>query len=115
NFDDQTVAQAAIFPEAEIDILIIEATRGDTPQSSDFTRGDEEHRFGQAVSRAFERGGCVLIPVFALGKTQEVLAMFHKLRREQVLGKFPIYVGGLSTKLTEIYDRHAVDTRRQLP
>lgn len=54
------------------------------------------------------------MPVFALGKTQEVLAMLYKFRREKLLGQFPIYIGGLSTKMTEIYDRRALTSRRQL-
>jgi Cft2 family RNA processing exonuclease len=114
NFDDQTIAQAAAFPEEKIDILLMECTRGDTPVAPTWSRTGEEQRFAQALLQAFERGGCLLIPVFALGKTQEVLAMLYKLRREKTLD-FPIYIGGLSTKMTEIYDRRAQLGRRQLP
>src|SRR5207237_2947656 len=67
------------------------------------------------IDHAFKRGGCVLIPVFALGKTQEALGMIYKFRREKLLGQFPIYIGGLSVKLTEIYDRRALTSRRLLP
>ena len=66
-----------------------------------------------AIEDAFTRGGCVLIPVFALGKTQEVLAILYKMRREKTLD-FPIYIGGLSSKISEIYDRRAQMGRRQL-
>ena len=114
NFDDQTIAQAAVFPEEKIDILIMECTRGDTPVPPTWSRASEEQRFARALENAFTRGGCVLIPVFALGKTQEVLAMLYKLRREKGLD-FPIYIGGLSSKITEIYDRRAQMGRRQLP
>jgi Cft2 family RNA processing exonuclease len=114
NFDDQTIAQAAVFPEENIDILIMECTRGDTPAPPTWSRASEEQRFARALENAFTRGGCVLIPVFALGKTQEVLAMLYKLRREKTLD-FPIYIGGLSSKITEIYDRRAQMSRRQLP
>jgi predicted metal-dependent RNase len=55
----------------------------------------------------------VLIPLFALGKTQEVLAMFYEFRRDNLLGLDPIYIGGLGTKLTEIYDKLARQTPRQ--
>jgi Cft2 family RNA processing exonuclease len=66
---------------------------------------------------AFDRGACVLVPVFALGKTQEVLAMLYKFRRQSRMfsGEFPIYIGGLSSKFTDIYDRREQMTRRQLP
>jgi Cft2 family RNA processing exonuclease len=115
NFDDQTIAQAAIFPEEKIDILIVECTRGDTPAPAAWTRAGEERRLAQAIERAFAGGGCVLIPVFALGKTQEILAMLYKFRREKLLGDFPIYIGGLSSKISETYDRRARMGRRQLP
>ena len=114
NFDDQTIAQAAVFPGEKIDILVMECTRGDTPVPATWSRASEEQRFMGAIQDAFARGGCVLIPVFALGKTQEVLAMLYKLRREKILD-FPIYIGGLSAKITEIYDRRAQMGRRQLP
>ncbi|HJX98564.1 MAG TPA: MBL fold metallo-hydrolase [Chthoniobacterales bacterium] len=114
NFDDQTIAQAAVFPGEKIDILVMECTRGDTPVPATWSRASEEQRFMGAIQDAFARGGCVLIPVFALGKTQEVLAMLYKLRREKILD-FPIYIGGLSAKITEIYDRRAQMGRRQFP
>ena len=40
--------------------------------------------------------------------------MFYKFRRERLLPEFPIYIGGLSSKMTDIYDRRASMTRRQL-
>jgi Cft2 family RNA processing exonuclease len=118
NFDDQTIMQTAVFPEEKIDVLIIECTRGDHAKLAGWTRAGEERRLAEALGRAFERGACVLIPVFALGKTQEVLAMLYKFRRESRMYSgpdFPIYIGGLSSKMTDIYDRRAHMTRRQLP
>jgi Cft2 family RNA processing exonuclease len=115
NFDDQTLTKGAAFPESGIDVLIIETTRGDSPLPAGFTREGEERRLAAAIDRAFQRGGCILMPVFALGKTQEALAMFYKFRREKLLREFPIYIGGLSTKMTEVYDRRAMTTRRLLP
>ena len=118
NFDDQTIMQAAVFPEEKIDVLFMECTRGDHAKLAGWTRAGEERRLAEALGRAFERGACVLIPVFALGKTQEVLAMLYKFRRESRMYSgpdFPIYIGGLSSKMTDIYDRRAHMTRRQLP
>jgi Cft2 family RNA processing exonuclease len=117
NFDDQTIMEAAIFPAEKIDVLIMECTRGDHAKPAGWTRAGEERRLAEALGDAFERDACVLIPVFALGKTQEVLAMLYRFRREfrKLSGEFPIYIGGLSSKMTDIYDRRARMTRRQLP
>ncbi len=117
NFDDQTIMQAAVFPEEKVDVLIMECTRGDHAKPVGWTRAGEERRLAEALGHAFERGAGVLIPVFALGKTQEILAMLYKFRREsrKLSGEFPIYIGGLSSKMTDIYDRRAHTTRRELP
>jgi len=102
NFDDQTIMEAAAFPEEKIDVLIMECTRGDHAKPARWTRADEERRLAEAIATAFNRRSCVLIPVFALGKTQEILAMLYKFRRERLLPEFPIYIGGLSSKMTDI-------------
>jgi len=115
NFDDQTIMEAAVFPEEKIDMLIMECTRGDHPKPEGWTRANEERRFSEALGAALERDACVLIPVFALGKTQEILAMLYKFRRQRLLPEFPIYIGGLSSKFTDIYDRRTHTTRRQMP
>jgi Cft2 family RNA processing exonuclease len=115
NFDDQTIMEAAVFPESKIDVLIMECTRGDYAKPAGWTREGEERRLAEVIATAFKRRSCVLIPVFAFGKTQEILAMLYKFRRERLLPDFPIYIGGLSSKMTDIYDRRAHMTRRQLP
>jgi len=95
-------------------VLIIETTRGDHETPPGFTRPKEMARLATTLQKAFDRGGCVLLPVFALGKTQEILTMFFEFRRQGLLKEVPIYIGGLSTKLTEAYDKLAHSTPRLL-
>lgn len=114
NFDDQTISSAARFPEEPLDVLIVETTRGDHETPPGFTRAKEELRLAGALHQAFERGGAVLIPVFALGKTQELLAMLINMQRQGLMpAGLPVYIGGLSAKLTEIYDKLAGQWPRQ--
>ena len=54
-----------------------------------------------------------MIPSFALGRTQEMLALLALLMREGKLKKQPIYIGGLGRVFTEIYDIEASRTHRQ--
>ena len=115
NFMDQTLVRSADFPEEKLDILIIETTRGDRHGTPGFTREAEERRFLEALRAAFDRGGSVLIPVFALGKTQEVLTMLYTFRREGALVDVPVYIGGLSTKITIVHDELASSAPRQFP
>ena len=124
NFADQTVSKGGEFPHPAstvgepgqpIDCLIIETTRGDHPSPPGVTRADDEARLAQGLHDTFAREGAVLIPVFALGKTQEILATLLGFKQRGLLGDVPIYIGGLSTKMTEIYDRYAASTPRRLP
>jgi Cft2 family RNA processing exonuclease len=55
-----------------------------------------------------------MVPVFALGKTQEILAMIYKFNGDKSIADVPVYIGGLSSKMTEIYDRRANHSRRVL-
>jgi Cft2 family RNA processing exonuclease len=116
NFHDQSLMRGAQLPTEGIDTVIIECTRGGTPNPDTYTtRENEEHRFAAAIREIFAQGGSVLIPVFALGKTQELLVMLHTLRQKGLLPECPLYIGGLSTKLTEIHDALAKASERQHP
>jgi len=115
NFENQTLIRGAEFPEGGVDVLIMETTRGDSPTAAGFTRAKEEERLARAIREAFDRGGSVTIPVFALGKTQELLAMLWRMRLRGLLAAVPIYIGGLSTKLTNLYDALAQDVQRAHP
>ena len=108
NFESSTLIKGAMFPEEPVDTLIIETTRGASPRDPAYTREDEEARFAEMIERTLHRGGSALIPVFAVGKTQEVLTMIHRFKqRGMIPGKAPVVIGGLSTKMTVIYDKYA--------
>jgi Cft2 family RNA processing exonuclease len=113
NFLEQTLMRGADFPETGIDVLIIETTRGDRALAAGYSRKGEESRFLTAIQVAFERGGSILIPVFALGKTQEILTMLYLFKRQGELQHVPIYIGGLSTKITIVHDQLASQASRQ--
>jgi Cft2 family RNA processing exonuclease len=113
NFEDSTLQKGAIFPEEEVDVLIVETTRGEQPRRADYSRHEEENELAAAIDGVLKRGGSVLIPVFAMGKTQEVLTMLQRFKEEGLVNaKAPVYIGGLSTKMTTIYDKFSDVSRR---
>ncbi len=114
NFEDQTLSRGATFPEEPLDVLIVETTRGEQPDDPALTRQTEEQRLAATIREAFAKGGAVLIPVFALGKTQELLAMLAgMMTRGELPPGLPVYIGGLSAKLTELYDKLSAQWPRQ--
>jgi predicted metal-dependent RNase len=114
-FEDQTLIPGADLPEKDIDVLIIETTRGASPRDSSYNRHDEENKFAESIKRCLHDGGSVLIPVFAMGKTQEVMSMIHRFKNEGLIPDAPVYIGGLSTKMSVIFDEFADSTPRNQP
>ncbi len=112
-FHDQTILRAARFEDVKADVLILETTRGNRATPPGFTREAEIERLTAAIQNALKRKGCVLIPSFALGRSQEILALLALLMRAGKLKPQPIYIGGLGRVFTEIYDLEAHRTHRQ--
>jgi Cft2 family RNA processing exonuclease len=112
-FHDQTILRSARFEDVKADVMIMETTRGSREVPKDFTREKEIERLVEAIHGAIKRKGCILIPAFALGRTQELLALLALLMREGKLKPQPIYIGGLGRVFTEIYDIEAHRTHRQ--
>lgn len=115
NFENQTITRAADFPTEGIDVLVVETTRGTYERPADYTRKGEKERLAALIRETFDANGSVLIPVFALGKTQEVMLMLHELREEGLIPEMPLRIGGLGTKVTVLYDHYADRVRRNYP
>jgi Cft2 family RNA processing exonuclease len=111
-FGDQTILRGARFDDVKADVLIMETTRGNRSVPPGFTRESEIDRLTAALDRVLKRKGCVLIPTFALGRTQEILALLALLMKAGKLKSQPIYIGGLGRVFTEIYDLEAHRTHR---
>ncbi len=107
HFEDQTLVRGASFPDGGVDVLVIECTRGDSDRDPDYTRWREGERLAAAIETCLSRGGTALIPVFAMGKTQETAMLLHELQKARRMRRLPLHVGGLGVKMTGIYDRFA--------
>lgn len=115
-FRDQSLIQGADFGDlGPLDTLIVETTRGKTPAEPGFDREEEVARLIADMRETIERNGSALVPVFAMGKTQEVLTMIQNAKEAGDLPDVPVTIGGLSTKMTTIYDRYADNANRKRP
>jgi Cft2 family RNA processing exonuclease len=114
-FHDQTILKKARFEGVKADVLVMETTRGNRAVPADFTREAEIERLSQSIHRVLARKGSVLIPTFALGRTQEILALLALLMQSGKLKRQQIFIGGLGRVFTEIYDLESHRTNRQHP
>jgi metallo-beta-lactamase family protein len=90
-------------PVSQTDVLLIEATYG----NRDRPEMDAKETFAQAVEEALGRGGCLIIPAFAVGRTQTLLHYLKELFLEKRLKPCPVYVDSpMAIKATRLYERH---------
>lgn len=88
----------------DIDCLITESTYGNRIHG-DITQMEEELR--QVILGAIERGGKLLIPAFAVERTQEIVYTIHRLIDSGRLPRIPVYVDSpLALDATEIFRLH---------
>lgn len=107
NFADQTLLGRATLPSGGVDTLVIECTRGAQPTPEGHTRATSTAQLLQAIQETFDRDGAVLIPIFAMGKTQELLALLHHAALRGEIDYEGLWIGGLGRVFTQIYDRLA--------
>ena len=104
NLSPQTLLPGAHLPSEKIDILISESTYGATDSSGLNDWNKEVERFTSSINKIINNGGSVLIPVFALGKLQEMLATIWLQMKRNKITSVDIYTGGIGNKINRIYD-----------
>lgn len=89
---------------SEADYLIMESTYGDKPHRDPESAFVE---FRDVVKRTVERGGKVIIPAFAVGRTQELIYHLNQMMFNDGVPRVPVYVDSpLAVNATQIFKQH---------
>lgn len=95
----------------EADYVIMESTYGDRNHSEE--KVDFVGELTKILQRTFDRGGNVVIPSFAVGRTQELLYFLRQIKEEKLVRgheNFPVYVDSpLAVEATGIFQRNSVE------
>lgn len=88
----------------DADLVLMESTYGDRNHRD---RLDTVHEFGGILDQAWEARGKVLIPAFAVGRSQELLYWFARHWDDWGMSRWRIFLDSpMAAKVVEIYDRH---------
>jgi metallo-beta-lactamase family protein len=94
-------------PEALVegtDILLMESTYGDRLHE---TFGASEDKLEEVISSTYKRGGSIVMPAFAVGRTQQLVLTLHTLMDRGDIPRIPIYVDSpLAVNTTSIFSLH---------
>jgi len=86
------------------DYLIMESTYGNRLHEQNEA---VEDKLAAVIKRTAERGGKVIVPTFAVGRTQQLVLMLHNLMKQGRLPSIPIFVDSpLAVNVTEVFRRH---------
>lgn len=87
----------------EADYLIMESTYGDRLHA----RGDVKAALLKVIEDTISRGGILMIPSFAVERTQEILYLLYQLRNDDQLPKVPVYLDSpMGVNATKVYENY---------
>lgn len=92
-----------VLPES-VDYMIMESTYGDKSHSDPSNAYTE---FREVVKRTVERGGKVIVPAFAVGRTQELVYNLNQMMEDGDVPKVPVFVDSpLAVNATQVFKNH---------
>ena len=104
---DQPILNDPVTPVTkQIDLLLCESTYGDREHEA----GDPLELLSNIVNRVVKRGGSIVIPAFAIGRTQTFMYYLRQLENLQRIPKVPVYVDSpMALSATDLYLKHKED------
>lgn len=104
---DQPILNDPKTPSAkQVDVLLCESTYGDREHEA----GDPLQLLGDIVNRVVKRGGSIVIPAFAVGRTQTFMYYLRQLEDVQRIPKVPVYIDSpMALSATDLYLKYKED------
>src|SRR5581483_7779445 len=91
-------------PMPPADYLIMESTYGNRLHQPMEAVTD---KLADIINRTYQRGGRIIVPAFAVGRTQQLVLMLHELINAKRISPFPIFVDSpLAVNVTDVFRRH---------
>ena len=107
----QLVIPGPAVPADGLDCMLLESTYGDRLHPKD----DTGARLASIVEETSGQGGTVVIPSFAVGRTQELLFLFRELIEQKKMYALPIHVDSpMAIDVTQLYEKHREDHSLEL-
>jgi metallo-beta-lactamase family protein len=93
------------------DVLVCESTYGNRLHE----KVDVRERLAEIIRTTAARGGVLLVPAFAIGRTQELLFILRLLEEQKLIPQLPVYIDSpMAIQALPIYDRYQNDFSKEL-
>lgn len=115
---DVSVSRQLTIPSVDVptrckpDVMVIESTYGN--RRHEVSRTEEAKRLVNDIANTIKEGGTVLLPAFAVGRSQEVILILKQAMERKEIPEFPVYVDGMVRDINGIYSQFADELQRPL-
>jgi KH/beta-lactamase-domain protein len=102
HYDDTRLFNGAVNEFPRVETLVLESTYGGrNDYQTDQT--DSERKLIHTIKNTLDRGGDVLVPAFAVGRSQEIMLVLEEAMREGDLPEVPVHLDGMIWEATAIH------------
>jgi len=102
HYDDTRLFNGAVNEFPRVETLVLESTYGGR-NDYQTDQEDSERKLLHTLCNTLERGGKVLIPAFAVGRSQEIMLVLEEAMREGDLPEVPVHLDGMIWEATAIH------------
>ncbi|WP_232701030.1 beta-CASP ribonuclease aCPSF1 [Halobacterium wangiae] len=102
HYDDTRLFNGAVNDFPRVETLVLESTYGGR-NDYQTDQEDSERKLKRVINETYERGGKVLIPAFAVGRSQEMMLVLEEAMRKGDIPEMPIHLDGMIWEATAIH------------
>ncbi|PSP42526.1 beta-CASP ribonuclease aCPSF1 [Halobacteriales archaeon QH_2_66_30] len=102
HYDDTRLFNGAVNEFPRVETLVLESTYGGR-NDYQTDQEDSERKLKHTLRNTLERGGKVLVPAFAVGRSQEIMLVLEEAMREGEIPEVPVHLDGMIWEATAIH------------
>jgi len=102
HYDDTRLFDGAVNDFPRVETLVLESTYGGR-NDYQTDQEDSERKLKQIVQNAYDRDGKVLIPTFAVGRSQELMLVLEEAMRNGDIPEMPVHLDGMIWEATAVH------------
>ena len=105
HYEDTRLFNGAVNDFPRVETLVLESTYGGR-NDYQTDQEDSERKLKDVIQRTYDQGGKVLIPAFAVGRSQEIMLVLEEAMRSGDIPEMPVHLDGMIWEATAIHSTY---------
>jgi KH/beta-lactamase-domain protein len=113
HYDDTRLFNGAVNDFPRVETLVMESTYGGR-NDYQTDQEDSERKLKKVINESYDRGGNIVIPAFAVGRSQEIMLVLEEAMRNDEIPEMPVHLDGMIWEATAIHTTYPEYLRDEL-